>query len=308
MNKELLCLLLMIWISHLLVAQTSEVTSRLETFNIETGERTIIYEEDTHFEAPNWSPDGTFFVINSGGRLYRVPAKGGTKEIIETGSADNCNNDHGISPDGQQLAFSHYDDPDGSYEDYRFETSRIYTIPITGGVPTEVTSETPSFWHAWSPDGQTMLYTALRDDNFDIYAIPAAGGKEQRLTDAPGLDDGSDFLPDGEYIYFNSMRSGRMEIWRMQANGSQPEQLTDDAYSNWFPHPSPNGKYFVFLSYLQDQGDAHPALKPVALRLYDLATGDIRELTQLTGGQGTINVPSWSPDGQQFAFVAYETR
>ena len=96
-----------------------------------------------------------------------------------------------------------------------------------------------------------------------------------------------------------------MEIWRMKADGSEPEQLTDDAYSNWFPHPSPDGQSFVFLTYLEDQGEAHPALKDVALRLYDLKTKQIRELARFTGGQGTINVPSWSPDGKRFAFVSY---
>lgn len=284
---------------------TAQVTSHLEVYDLTTGERTVVYEEAVHFEAPNWSPDGTFFVINSLGRLYRVPTGGGEKTLIETGFADNCNNDHGISPDGQQLAFSHYDDPEGSYDDYRFETSRIYTVPIAGGVPTEVTPRTPSFWHSWSPNGDTLLYTALRDDNFDVYAIPTQSGEEVRLTDAPGLDDGAEYAPDGQHIYYNTMRSGRMEIWRMRPDGSVPEQLTDDAYSNWFPHPAPDGKSFVFLSYRQDQGDAHPAMQPVMLRQYDLATGEIRELARLTGGQGTINVPSWSPDGKQFAFVSY---
>lgn len=292
----------------LLFAQLTDITSRLEVYHIQTGERKVMYEENVHFEAPNWSHNGQFFIINSLGSLYRVLLKGTKKQLIDTGSADNCNNDHGISPDGQTIAFSHYDDPDGAYEAYRFETSRIYTVPITGGTPTVVTPNTPSFWHGWSPDGQTLVYTALRNDDFDIYAIPIAGGEERQLTRTVGLDDGPDFSSDGQYLYYNSMKSGSMEIWRMRPDGSENQQLTDDSYSNWFPHPSPDGRYFVFLSYLEDQGDSHPAMKEVALQLYDIKTGDIKELTRLTGGQGTMNVPSWSPDGKQFAFVSYETR
>lgn len=290
----------------LLFAQLSNVTSRLEVYDLATHKRTVVYEEDAHFEAPNWSHDGTFFIVNGAGNLYRIPVDGGEKERINTGMADKCNNDHGIAPDGQTLIISHYDQPGVAYADLDFMNSRIYTLPIGGGDPRPVTPNTPSFWHGISPDGQTLFYAALRNDDFDVYSISVQGGKEKQLTDTPGLDDGPEMSADGKYVYFNSMRSGKMELWRMRADGNEPTQLTDDAYSNWFPHPSPDGTSLVFLSYLQDQGDAHPAMKAVALRLYDLSTGTIKELTRLTGGQGTINVPSWSPDGKQFAFVSYE--
>ncbi|MGB3779634.1 MAG: transporter [Tunicatimonas sp.] len=304
--KTIFLLLSTILLSNLLSAQISNVTSRLEVYNIETGERRVVYEEDTHFEAPNWSPDGTFFLVNGSGSLYRIPVDGSDKQRIDTGFADKCNNDHGFMPDGQTIIMSHYDQPDVAYADLDFMTSRIYTLPIGGSKPQPVTPNTPSFWHGVSPNGQTLFYAALRNDDIDVYAIDVEGGNEKQLTHTPGLDDGPEMSSDGKHIYFNSMRSGKMELWRMRADGSKPTQLTDDAYSNWFPHPSPDGKSLAFISYLQDQGDAHPAMKDVALRLYDLSTGKINELTRLTGGQGTINVPSWSPDGKQFAFVSYE--
>lgn len=283
----------------------ANLVSHVEILNVATGERQLIYEYSGHLEAPNWTPDGQSLIVNSQGSIYQVPLDTPRLVRIPTGFANKCNNDHGVSPDGQTLVISHYDQPGVSYEELDFRYSHIYTLPIAGGTPQQVTEQRPSFWHGWSPDGQTLVYTALRDDEIDIYTIPIAGGTETRLTTASGLDDGPDYSADGRHIYFNSFRSGRMEIWRMNADGSQPEQLTDDPYSNWFPHPSPDGQSFVFLSYLEDQGEDHPALKNVALRQYDLATGQTRELTRLTGGQGTINVPSWAPDGRRFAFVSY---
>lgn len=283
--------------------QKKDVISTLEVFNIETNQRTQILTEDQHFEAPNWSKDGTFFLINQDGSLYKIYMNG-RKEKMNTGFANRCNNDHGISPDGTTLAFSH--NLEGGEDGWL--TSCIYTVPMVGGEPKRVTEQVPSFWHAWSPDGQTIAYTAQRDGRFNIFTIPVGGGNEVALTDSDVLDDGPAYSVDGEHIFYNSMQSGRMEIWRMRADGSQKEQLTDDAYSNWFAHPSPDGKYFVFISYLQDQGSAHPAMKEVVLRLYTLEDSSIRILCGLTGGQGTLNVPSWAPDSKRFAFVSYRPK
>lgn len=282
------------------------VISKLETFNIETQERKVIYEENAHFEAPNWSRDGQYFIFNSGGKLYKLGVDGKNKTLIPTGFADQCNNDHGISPNGKKLVISHNDIDGVSKEEQRYGTSRIYILPIKGGKPKVVTTKVPSYWHGWSPDGKTLAYVARRNDDYDIYTISVKGGKETRLTSTKGLDDGPDYSPNGKYIYYNSYQTGRMEIWRMDADGKKPIQLTNDSFANWFPHPSPDGKYLVYLAYVQDQKEAHPAMKKVVLRLYDLETEEIRTLCSFIGGQGTINVPSWSPDGKQFAFVSYE--
>ena len=276
-----------------------DVISILEVYDLETGQRTEVMREDRHFEAPNWAPDGNF-LINQSGRFYKVTSQG-EKTPFDTGDAVRCNNDHGFSPDGSLLAFSNNleSGPDG------WLTSCIYTVPAGGGQPTRVTDSIPSFWHGWSPGGDTLVYTALRGGQFDVYAIPATGGEELQLTDAEGLDDGPEYAPDGSYVYYNSLQSGSMEIWRMRPDGSGKEQLTDDAYSNWFAHPSPDGKQLVYISYIEDQGGAHPAMQNVALRLYDLSDGTITTLFEFIGGQGSLNVPSWSPDSKRFAFVTY---
>jgi Tol biopolymer transport system component len=96
-----------------------------------------------------------------------------------------------------------------------------------------------------------------------------------------------------------------MQIWRMRPDGTGQQQVTNDGLNDWFPHPSPDGKWIVFLSYARDvQG--HPANKDVQLRLMPVGGGEIQVLTRLLGGQGTINVPSWSPDSRHVAFVSYQ--
>ena len=274
-----------------------EVESSLEIYSIETSERKVIYKSAQHFEAPNWSRDGKFLLYNSEGKIYTILPAGGEPQLLNTGFATKCNNDHGISPDNKELVVSHHEKESGK--------SMIYILPIAGGEPRLITEKAPSYWHGWSPAGDTLAYCAERNGEYDIYSISVKGGEEKKLTSAPGLDDGPDYTADGKYIYFNSVRTGAMKIWRMKTDGSEQEQVTFDEYNDWFAHPSPDGKWLVFVSYKKEvQG--HPANKDVVLRMMPLSGGEPKILTELFGGQGTINVPSWSPDSKQFAFVSYK--
>ena len=294
----------------LMSQSTDRIRSSLKTVDVRSGRMETVNTEHRHFEAPNWSRDGSFFIVNSQGRLYRLPASGEKRlEEIPMGFATRMNNDHGISPDGKEIVFSHHADEHITDPAQNWLASSVYIAPITGSsTPIKVTTKAPSFWHGWSPDGKTLAYVGRRNDEWDIYTIAVTGGEERRLTTCRGLDDGPDYSHDGRYIYYNSFCSGRMQIWRMRADGSQPEQLTRDEHSNWFPHPSPDGRWVVYLAYLEDQGEAHPFGKQVKLRLMDLSKGSVRDLTApFFGGQGTINVPSWSPDSRRVAFVEYGT-
>lgn len=278
------------------------VDSILEIFDIVTGERKVLGTYDGVIEAPNWTVDGKSLVFNRQGRLVSRCLETGVENEIESGIADNCNNDHVLSPCGRHIAVSHHTWEDGA--------SRIYTLPLSGGAPTLITPMAPSYLHGYSPDGKTLAYCAERDGQYDIYTIPAAGGRETRLTDTPGLDDGPEYSPCGGHIWFCSTRSGLMQVWRMDADGGNQTQMTFDEANGWFPHVSPDGELVVFIAYRKgdvDPGD-HPANKDVDLRLMSVRGGNVKVLFSLFGGQGTINVNSWAPDSRRFAFVSYKKR
>ena len=274
--------------------------SRLEILDIETGNREVIYETETHIEAPNWSVDGKYLIYNSEGKLFKFDLKERKPKEINTGEITSNNNDHGISFDGKMLAISSSTEDDGK------SRSIIYTVPVNGGTPVRITENGPSYWHGWSPDGDWLTYCAERNGNYDVYKIPTKGGMEIRLTSAEGLDDGPEYSPDGKYIYFNSTRTGMMQIWRMKPDGTEQDQVTFDNFQNWFAHPSPDGKLLIFISYLPEvPASSHPRNKRVMLRIMPVEGGVIKTVAFLYGGQGTINVPSWSPDSKKVAFVSF---
>jgi Tol biopolymer transport system component len=272
--------------------------SNLEVLDIATGDRTIVYRSPASLQAPNWTTDGAALIYNSQGLLYRFDLADRRPVAVNTGFATSNNNDHVLSFDGRTLAISHH-----SADDHN--ASIVYTVPVGGGTPRRVTRLGPSYLHGWSPDGKILVYTGQRGGEFDVYRIPVDGGEETRLTTAPGLDDGPEYSPDGAYIYFNSVRSGTMQLWRMRPDGSAQQQITSDGYNNWFPHVSPDGRWIVFLSFMPDVApNDHPFYKPVYLRLMPAAGGSPRVIGYVYGGQGTINVPSWSPDSRRVAFVS----
>jgi TolB protein len=293
----------------------AQVLSSLEILHVAGGgeawgNRRVVRHFDTKIEAPNWSRDGEYLIYNSGGFIYRIPVAGEQEPTrINTGALNKSNNDHGISPDGTQLVISDQSEPDN--------ISRIHILPIDGADHPRVVASHPtarSYWHAFTTDGRSIIYTANRPDlgdDYDIFIKPIAGGRERNLTRSPGLDDGPDVSPDGQWIYFNSTRSGNMKIWRMRADGSNPEQVTFEADTrDWFPHPSPDGKWLVFVSFGLDVDlSDHPPNRNATLRVMPMdGSAPPRVIATLFGGQGTINVPSWSPDSTRVAFVSYRLR
>jgi Tol biopolymer transport system component len=296
----------------------TRVRSKLSIYDLQKKSVKVIFRDDKLWEAPNWSPDGKYLLANSGGVIYRftLGKENPQPERLSIDAAYDCNNDKGLSPDGKRLAFSAEHKP--------ADASQVFVAAADGANPRLLTPNAPSYFHAWSPDGRWLAFVAERNQNFDIYRVSAEGGVEQRLTTHPGFDDGPDYSPDGKWIYINSNRSGGWDIWRFPAEGAGPddskaERITADANEDWFPHPSPDGKWLVFLSF--PNGTAgHDFKTAVELRMMPLPDShtparppdpdaqeeQIQVLQQIFGGQGTINVNSWSPDSRKFAFVEYE--
>jgi Tol biopolymer transport system component len=276
------------------------VKSFVTIYNVADGSKKVVYTGEGFYQAPNWSPDGKYLLMNAPGRLLRLWLEGARIEPVDTGTLKGVNNDHGISNDGKWFAIS---------------AGQIFVMPAAGGAPRQLTSEVPSYFHGFSPDGKWLAYCAPRAKNFDIYRVGFDGGVEQRLTSHAGYDDGPEYTPDGKWIYFNSNRSGSWDIWRMPASGAgdgdaKAQRVTSDELEDWFPHLSPDGKWILFLSFEKGIPD-HPANKNIVLRLMRTPGArpgqpKIRELVKLFGGQGTINVNSWSPDSKRFAYVSYE--
>ena len=278
------------------------VGCRLETMNVFDGKRMVIRESAGKFEAPNWMPDGQKLLYNEGGSLYTIPIGGGAPEKVNTGFADNLNNDHGISFNGKMLAISHgiKGKPGGG--------STVYVLPLTGGTPRQLTEQTPSYWHGWDPNGKSVTIVGKRNgsDIYNLYKVDINTRAETALTsNTVGHVDGPEYSPDGKYIYYNANPTGTMQIWRMKADGTGKEQLTFDEYHNWFPHISPDGKWMTIISFSTDiEPNSHPSYKQVMLRLMPVAGGAPRVIAFLYGGQGTINVNSWAPDSKRIAFVS----
>lgn len=273
--------------------------SNLELLEVASGKRDIVYSVPYSIQAPNWKADGKSLIFNDyKGIMYNFDLDTKVPTAINTGTITHNNNDHVISFDGRMLGLSNFVGSLGG--------SIIYTVPIEGGTPKQITPRGPSYLHGWSPDGNFLVFCGDRNGEFDVYKIPSSGGKEVRLTNSKGLDDGPEYSPDGKYIYFNSVRSGSMQIWRMKPDGSDQEQVTKDEFNNWFAHISPDGKWICFISFLKEEvkPDIHPPYKHVYIRLMPFSGGPPKVIAYFYGGQGSMNTPSWSPDGKRIGFIS----
>ncbi len=276
--------------------------SWIEAVDVATGDVSCLIKANVPLQAPNWTPDGRTIIANAEGRLYRIDLSGARQslELIVADGFHSSNNDHGVSPDGQMLAFT---------DMTRFGKSAIFTMPVSGGDPVPLTEAVPSWFHAWAPDGNSLIYTAVRQGLWCIARSQLGSGEEEILIRAaPGSGhhyDGPDVTPDGAWIWFNSDRGGDMALWRMRPDGHAAEQMSFGPGADWFPHPSPDGRHIAYLRYPPGTR-GHPFGREVDLCLMPANGGPARRLRRIYGGQGTLNVPSWSPDSRRFAYARFD--
>ena len=264
----------------------------------------LVYSTDRLLvEAPNWSPDGSSLLLNGDGLLWRLdldPPAMFAQVAIE--GLPPINNDHVLDSPRDLIYLSAND-------------GHIYVAPISGGRATRVTSapDRYHFLHGVSPDGTTLAYVELPRGDFNapgrLALIDSTGGETRYPAAGTGHLDGPEYSADGVWLYLNTeeyaTRPGHAQLARVPAAGGRLERLVESDTVDWFPHLSPDATMATYISFPTGTL-GHPADLDVEVRL--VSTDDwARPIARypLFGGQGTLNVNSWSPDGQQFAYVAY---
>ena len=178
-------ILILIYLKSFTVYAQKLISSKLEIYNIYNEKKEVVLDEKIHIEAPNWLNKNEL-IFNSNGFLYRFNFRTKEKVKIFTDFANKCNNDHGIFPNGKELIISNNDKDPNSKNSWGI--SRIYRVPLEGGTPKLITSKGHSFWHGISPDGKSILYTAYRDEEADVYKMTLYEKKEIRLKNLQKLE------------------------------------------------------------------------------------------------------------------------
>lgn len=277
--------------------------------DIERGTDSLLLESrDILLEAPNWTLQGDALILNGDGHLWRLPLDQRHLSRIVIDDLPPANNDHVLDPDGHHIFISTYD------------TWQIYRAPIAGGTAHQVTGRDGPpgmlhFLHGVSPDGRHLAFVGVQAEpdgkglkflSAEICTIGADGQDFRQLTHSGTPSDGPEYSPDGAWVYLNTEAfSGHAQIARMRPDGSGLTRLSHAGTVDWFPHLSPDGAKAVYLAYPPGT-KGHPANLWVELMLVQGEVwSDAKRAVRLFGGQGTINVNSWSPDSRRFAYVAY---
>ncbi len=294
-------------------------TSRVHVYDVESRTSRLVFESSSVLvEAPNVLPDGTL-VLNGDGDLWLLrPPADGDAVLDETDlvrvpmpGVPEINNDHVLDPSGNSVVVSARD-------------GDLYRVPVPAGgaaaTLTDVTTALPVarkfYLHGIAPDGETLAaIVGERTEEgvwtTDVALVDPATGDPTFLTRDEHPDDGVSFA--GDMLVWNSERftPGTAQLVALWPGATDPVRITNDDRVNWFPHVSPDGAHLLYLSY-EPGVQGHPADHRVELRLLpgSLVRGariavQPETLVTLEGGQGTVNVPPWSPDSRWFAYCDY---
>ncbi len=273
-------------------------------FDAEAGVPELVYSTDEMLlEAPNWAPDGLGLLLNGNGLLWRLALDPDVAlTSVEIADLPAINNDHVVDAPRGLIYLSAND-------------GHLYVAPIVGGTATQVSSDSSRyhFLHGVSPDGTTLAFVDLPRGDFSaagrLALIPAAGGATSYPDAGSRHIDGPEYSPDGTWIYLNTeefgVRPGHAQLARVPATGGILERLVSSDTVDWFPHLSPDGELASYITFPTGTL-GHPADLEVQVRVVRTDDWDrVLHSVPLFGGQGTLNVNSWSPDGTRFAYVAY---
>jgi Tol biopolymer transport system component len=218
---------------------------------VEGGEaRQLTLEPDSvRAGTPSWAPDGKslLFVSTRGRRynIYSVPFEGGDPKQLT--HAPGNHRFASYSPDGKEIVF--YSNRVRPGELYGFN---IYVMGAGGEredeMARQVTNMDGSPGHpTWSADGKWIAFVAKEFDStrqqtmegnilftkYQVYKVPAKGGKEIRLTKGtvngqPFEDTWPSWSPDGKWIAFGRAIGGKRDVWILDVATKRTFPLTTE--------------------------------------------------------------------------------
>jgi gamma-glutamyltranspeptidase/glutathione hydrolase len=190
-------------------------------------------------------------------------------------------------PDGKRIVVTLFDQlwtmtPDGKDQK---------RLNITG--QTFTSERDPAF----SPDGKTIVFAGETNGRFDIWVVPAAGGRASRMSDAPGDERWPSFAGSDRIVYSQRSTNAAWQLIStpyLASGDPEREKVTPDDASEWQPRVSPDGKWIAFVSNRDSQdGDSD-------IWVREVGTG--KTSLRVTRTAGTERHPTWSPDSKRIAY------
>jgi TolB protein len=186
-----------------------------------------------------------------------------------------------------------------TFESTRDGNFEIYTMNDDGTNVVRLTrSEGWSRYPAWSPNGNTILFSSNRRHRarMELFTISPDSALffPTLITDTHGMNTSAGWSPDGKQIVCHSSRTGRYEIWKMNADGSEAVNISQSDKLEDEPSWSPDGQKIAYVIVTSDNASDIWVMN-----------ADGSDKKQLTHGEKQGNYsPSWSPDGSRIVFIS----
>jgi Tol biopolymer transport system component len=277
-----------------------------------------------------FSPDGSQLILQSkrDGRecdqIYLLDLESGAVEMVSTGAGvTTCSF---VFPDDERILYSsthltdeHCPPPVDHSQGYVWKLHPEFEIFVArrdGSGLTQITDHVGYDAEATiSPDGETIIFTSLRDGDLDLYTIKPDGTELTRLTTDFGYDGGAFFSRDGKRIVWrasrpktdeeiadfrelleaSAIRPMNLELFVANADGTDARQVTDNGQANFGPYFFPQADRIIFASNLGGS--------PRKFDLWMIGT-DGEALEQITFHPEFDGFPMFSPDGRHLVWAS----